>query len=552
MIKTNNPEIDIEKLIRRIRAEMARRKMASDNAETQATCEKPRFAAVVGNASIAESQAFSPDQLKFSPFAVQPVFQPKEDGLYHVNELLGYHDQVFLDVAYRAILRRSPDKDGCRHYLKMLRNGCAKIDILGRLRYSEEGRSVGAKIAGLALPFLLQQVYRIPVFGRFVQILSAIWHLPHLERNQRTFENHTILLMDHAQNHICESLARAIVEKRSEQAVINEAHAAVNEAHAAILSRIQKSLDDLQDSKVDLHSMEIVNGYIQDLRNSKVNQSTLDEVLLPIKTQTHDIKRNLLDQDRRLGLLLEEVRKRMPDSISTGQIEVMLAEDDHRMDSMYASFEDCFRGTREDIKQRQSIYLPVVLEAKAGTSDAPVLDLGCGRGEWLEFLNHEGLIARGVDINRIFLEGCRELSLDVVEQDAVSYLRTMKPNTIGAVTSFHLIEHLPLKTLIALLDETLRVLRPAGVVILETPNPANVRVGSCNFYYDPTHRNPLPGPLTQYLLEARGFSRTRFMPLHPYPVESPDRITEGSPQVQRIFNEYFLGPQDYAVVGWKS
>lgn len=101
------------------------------------------------------------------------------------------------------------------------------------------------------------------------------------------------------------------------------------------------------------------------------------------------------------------------------------------------------------------------------------------------------------------------------------------------------------------MDETLRVLQPGGVVILETPNPANVQVGSCNFYLDLTHRNPLPGPLTQYLLEARGFSRTHFMPLHPCG-ETSDRLTEGEPQVQRVFNQFFFGPQDYAILAYKE
>jgi O-antigen chain-terminating methyltransferase len=177
--------------------------------------------------------------------------------------------------------------------------------------------------------------------------------------------------------------------------------------------------------------------------------------------------------------------------------------------------------------------------------------LGCGRGEWLEFLHHKGITARGVDINRVFLEGCRELGLDVVEQDVIGYLRNLKANTVGAVTSFHLIEHLPLKTLIALLDEILRVLRPGGLVILETPNPANTQVGSYNFYFDPTHRNPLPGPLTQYLLEARGFCRTKFMPLHPS-WEIPDILTEGDSHVQRVIYQFFFGPQDYAVLAYKA
>jgi len=600
MIKTNNPEINIEELMKRIRIEVAQRRAASCTAEGQAAVEKNRFTTGMENTSGEEHPAFTLNLPELSAFAVQPAFHAKADGQYHVNDLLCYHDQAFVNVAYRTILRRAPDTDGYSHYLNMLRKGCAKVDILGRLRYSKEGRAVGTKMSGLAFTFLLQQVYHIPFLGRFVQILSAICHLPHLERNQRTFENHTILLMEQAQRHFIRQL-QAFAASWSHQI-------AINEANVANFSLIQKSVEDLQTSKADqsaldemrhlfkqaietraerqeltaltnhlislvesrlgkedLHPVEQLldqlKQHLEELNQSKASQSAfeaekkqtrtaLDEALLLVKAQTHDIKCSLLDQDRRLGRLLEEARKRLPEPISTEQIETMLTEAEPRFDAMYASFEDRFRGTREDIKQRQSIYLPIVLEAKAGTKNAPILDLGCGRGEWLEFLHHEGLIARGVDVNRVFMAECRELDLDVVEQDAVEYLRTLNPNSIGAVTAFHLIEHLPLKTLLALLDESLRVLKPGGLVILETPNPGNVLVGSSDFYFDPTHRNPLPGPLTQFLLEVRGFSGTIFMPLHPY--ESSDRLTEGSPQMQRVFNQFFFGPQDYAVVAYKS
>ncbi len=577
MISSNNPEINAEELMQRIRAEVAQRKAASCKPENQAPVEKPQYSAAVEKPSGEELPAFTLNLPEVTPFAIQPGFQAKADGQYHVNDLLCYHDQVFVDAVYRTVLRRSPDRDGNLHYLNMLRNGCAKVDILGRLRYSKEGRTARTKISGLALPFLLQQVYRVPVFGRFLLILSTIRHLPQLERNQRTFENHTMLLLEQAQSHFSEScrkltqslaqLEQAIRQLQNTKAGLDaieliESHIQdlqntkanqddLNTAIENIQLSQQEAVSELQNTKAGLDTIERIKGQIQDLQNTKANLSALDEALFPIKAQTYDLKRNLLDQDRRLGLLLEEARKRLPKPISTEQIETMLTEEDHRLDAMYSSFEDRFRGTREDIKQRLSIYLPNVLEVKAGTKDAPILDLGCGRGEWLEFLKNESLVARGVDINRIFLESCRELGLDVVEQDAVTYLRSLNPNSVGAVTSFHLIEHLPLKTLIALMDETLRVLKPGGIVILETPNPANVQVGSCNFYFDPTHRNPLPGPLTQYLLEARGFSRTLFMPLHPFG-ETLDRLIEGSPQVQRVFNQFFFGPQDYAVLAYKA
>jgi SAM-dependent methyltransferase len=285
-------------------------------------------------------------------------------------------------------------------------------------------------------------------------------------------------------------------------------------------------------------------------RNHQSTTEALNTALLSVNSRTQDLKRHVLDQERRVGLLLEETRKRFPATITKKQIRAMRTEDDHHLDAMYASFEDQFRGTRTDIRQKQSIYLPYVRKAKAGTSDAPVLDVGCGRGEWLELLRDEGFIAKGIDINRVFLDGCRELNLDVSEQDALTFLRELKRDSVGVVTSFHMIEHLEQRTLIALLDETFRVLRPGGVAIFETPNPRNLVVGSCNFYLDPTHKRPLPPDLSRYLLEARGFSKIDVLEIHPSGPEV--MVSEGAQAVRDALNFILHSSQDYAVLGWKA
>lgn len=183
------------------------------------------------------------------------------------------------------------------------------------------------------------------------------------------------------------------------------------------------------------------------------------------------------------------------------------------LDDLYAAFEDKFRGDMELVRTRVEPYLALVREAGAGTQVAPVIDLGSGRGEWLELLRENGLMGRGVDLNTVFLKACRDRGLDVTENDAIAELRSLPDGSVGAVTSMHLVEHLPFDAMVALIDHSLRVLRPGGLLVLETPNPENLQVASHWFYMDPTHRNPLPPEMLRWLVEARGFVDVRILRL---------------------------------------
>jgi O-antigen chain-terminating methyltransferase len=110
------------------------------------------------------------------------------------------------------------------------------------------------------------------------------------------------------------------------------------------------------------------------------------------------------------------------------------------------------------------------------------------------------------------------------------------------VTAFHLVEHLSTERMLALLDETARVLQAGGVLILETPNPGNLMVASCDFYLDPTHRHPLPIALLRFLVEARGFGESEVLLLHPRSNGS------GDSEPPEPFAQYFSSAQDYAIV----
>lgn len=266
---------------------------------------------------------------------------------------------------------------------------------------------------------------------------------------------------------------------------------------------------------------------------------------------THQTRATLSIQERRLSLLMEQMRVYLskPSNGGSQALETVNHHADHKYDGLYVAFEDAFRGSREDIKARQSIYLPVLKEHGIGSNTMPILDLGCGRGEWLELLGEHNLSARGLDQNEMMIEYCKSLGLDVTESDALSHLRTLPAASLGAVTSFHMIEHMVFDTVLALVDESLRVLRSGGILILETPNPENVLVGSYTFHLDPTHLKPLPSPMLQFFVEARGFCGVETRPLHPYPetVQFPD---DGKTITARL-NQYLYGPQDYAVIGRK-
>lgn len=295
-----------------------------------------------------------------------------------------------------------------------------------------------------------------------------------------------------------------------------------------------------------LHALRITTDGIRHMNQGLAERGNLIEEL---KKKILYLKTSLVLQERRISMLLEEARKRLPEPFNQEQKQTFANEEIHLLDPLYFFFEDQFRGTREDIKERFKVYLPLVREVEAVIEKHPILDLGCGRGEWLELLKEEGLQARGLETNRILVEQCCERGLDVVEGDAFEYLGKMPDASLGTVTAFHLIEHLPFRELMKLLDEAVRVLKPGGVAIFETPNPENILVGAYNFYFDPTHRNPLPPAMMKFLAESRGLCRVKIIRLHP--CELALKVKDDGSELAQRFNEYFYGPQDYGLVGHK-
>lgn len=195
------------------------------------------------------------------------------------------------------------------------------------------------------------------------------------------------------------------------------------------------------------------------------------------------------------------------------------------MSEFYRAFEDKHRGSRELILERLAVYKPYIEKIRE-CWDLEVTDLGCGRGEWLELLTSLQVRCHGVDLDDEMLASCKKRGLAVSHSDAISYLKQLPDATQMAVTAFHLVEHIPFEHLQTLVQEAKRVLVPGGLLILETPNPENLTVGTCNFYMDPTHVNPLPPLLLQFLPDYYGYARSTILRLQePAPLSEMNDVT---------------------------
>ena len=216
---------------------------------------------------------------------------------------------------------------------------------------------------------------------------------------------------------------------------------------------------------------------------------------------------------------------------------------------LYLAIEDRFRGDPSVVSERQQRYLPVV--ADRVDAEHPLLDLGCGRGEWLRLLADADVPASGVDSNQSCVDECVTLGLDASVGDLVETLAASADASFGAITLFHVVEHLPFGVLADVLAECARVLVPGGVLIAETPNALNLRVAATNFWLDPTHVRPLHPQLLRLLGERAGFARMDDLFLHD--IGSPIDVSLGDRQVDAWLTDLSRsldGPGDYALVAW--
>ena len=398
----------------------------------------------------------------------------------------------FVDTAYRTILGRAPSDAERERMLEALLTGSTRPLVLGTLRYGEEGSARAVDVRGLRARYLVQRMFRIPVIGAALEWASAVVRLP---RTLRFFRG-------------------AVETQAVRQSALQQQFAA---EYAALVQRTADAERRLVDAERTLDSAIFEARAVKEL--AERTRTRVDAIHPPPLAETMVFPG---------GPLAAIARKRA--GLSPGvPIDSLSAH------TRYALFESVFYDSRT-VAAKQRIYLDYVDREVA--RDAPFLDLGCGRGEFLQILRGAGVESIGIDVNPEVLGPLRAQGFTVFEQDLVAFLEHEGPIFSGA-SVLQVAEHLPPLQIEQVLSLIAQRLVPGAVLIVETPNPlCPFALGM--FHTDPTHISPIPPERMRYAVEAAGFERTVTL--------FQARIPEGQ----------FAGPDprayyaDYAIVAYRS
>jgi O-antigen chain-terminating methyltransferase len=427
-------------------------------------------------------------------------------------QFLGIDADDFIDLAFRTCLGRAADPAGRAHYQRALQQGVPRLETLAQLAASPEGVTYGG---APRWPLWLRPFMwglRMPVPGAR-RASRAV--LRRLERQLGRQTRHTPM-------QLLWRLAEAIDDRdrarRRDAEAISRDLAATTERLSRAESLASATRSDADDLATRLSALGADFG-------------ASSKALAAVRARL---------------ALLDYAGKAPADARSP----TLSPAPDEDIAGYYLTLESVFRGDPSRIRaQLETDYLALLIAARDEAGDGPCVDLGCGRGEWLDVLVAHGLVAHGVDSNAMMAAAARERGHDVTAGDALAYMRTLPDDSMLAISAFHLAEHLPFPILFHLIAECRRALKARGLLVLETPNPENIWVATHTFHHDPTHGAPLTPDSLEFLVNHHGLETVAILRLHPYPKEA--RLAGNDPVSERLNGMTCCG-QDFAVVAKKT
>lgn len=314
------------------------------------------------------------------------------------------------------------------------------------------------------------------------------------------------------------------------------AHRSVTD-HEARLNQIEQRINQL--SETEAARARRLSGGIKQMAAGEIQA---------LMARNAELARNYMDLSRRLDQVLLAIQGGAVKPAKAAQLPADADGFGSVMDSFYHKLENKYRGTTSDIRNRLRVYLPDVESAVLRTGGKPVMDIGCGRGEWLGLLHDSGITAIGIDTNPVQIADVQDLGLDARHGDARSALSEAEDNSLACITAHHLIEHLPFQEVLWITREALRVLAPGGLLLFKTPNVGNILVGATSFHNDPTHLSPMTSPVMETVFETIGFYPIQIRHLHPH-----EKLAEfmAKPGFDPELANLLFGAQDLAILGHK-
>lgn len=420
-----------------------------------------------------------------------------------LGELLALEDSEFVEQAYLLMLARPADPTGRDHYLNILRSGEDKLAILTELKLSAEGQANPSAPGGFRKAKLKRKLSRLPVVGKVLKNLMPLTATASFQRFIQARFNHFHRVTESHQQAL-KQLPVLTADQLNHRRQIKELHQLIENQNQLLQTQQEQHQKEIAQLKLRLRMLE----------NRPVQQTT------------------------------ESAPATSAAPVTVEQNSAPAVED-----AFYVAFEQHFRGDQASVRARLDHYTPLLHKNQPlWQQGLPAVDIGCGRGEWLNVLKEQGLKTIGIDLNAINVELCQESGHQAYQTDALAWLAQQADNSLAQISSFHVIEHLTFEQLNLLLKESMRTLAPGGLMIMETPNPENLVTGITHFYTDPTHLKPLPPAFTEFMVSYAGFSEVEVHRLNPIPEELAIQATT---EVERRCNTLFYGPQDYAVIAVK-
>jgi O-antigen chain-terminating methyltransferase len=283
--------------------------------------------------------------------------------------------------------------------------------------------------------------------------------------------------------------------------------------------------------------------------------ASLDERLERVERQVAQDRGESRALRARQDIVLKEARALVGGKGQKKHLARVAGELDASAELLAEDLADLVRGTRSDVRSEVEVLLDdVAAAAKSG----PVVDLGIGRGEWLELLGEQGIEASGVDTSERAAKAARRRGLEVRNRDALAHLARLDPDSVAVVTAFHLVDRLTTPALLELLDRALVALRPGGLLIVSASNPTALDVGAAEIWLDPARRRPVHPQLLELIVLGRGFAEAEvrwLRPLGPEQQVRPEDLSavesERAEALAERLNQALAGPRAYAVLARK-